>query len=342
MPRITTAYMACLCVLLCGCATQYRTVTQTQVTTVRTKTGEEIKIEKAPYIAFEEVIERSPNVKSVTRMTDLKGEREPSFFALAPSGAEMVYQALEEAEGQKLMNLWKTPTGGGTGMTRLTAGRYYDLEPMYSPTGIDVFFASNRSSETPRLFRVHADGAGGITKLTQSEAADRSPSCAPDGDAIYYQSKPFNSQAWQIWRINANGALPTQLKEGVRPRISPNGKQVLYCAQDLKSEKWKIWVMNTDGTSETQLTTGTESDELYPAWSSDGKMIVYASDIGKDSNGKRNFDIWVMHADGSTRTQLTTNGSTDLLPAYSTDGMYIYFLSNRGFNWDIWRMEIAD
>ncbi|MFC1573174.1 TolB family protein [Candidatus Eisenbacteria bacterium] len=342
MRTIATGHIAVLCLLLGGCATQYRTVSQTQVTTVSTKKGEEIKIEKAPYIAFEEVIERSPNVKSVTRMTDLKGEREPSFFALAPSGDEMVYQALEEADGQALMNLWKAPTSGGTGMTRLTAGRYYDLEPTYAPSGTDVLFASNRSSETPRLFRVRADGAGGITKLTQSEAADRSPSCTSDGDMIYYQSKPFNSQTWQIWRINANGALPTQLKEGVRPRTSPNMKQVLYCAQDRKSEKWKIWVMNIDGTGETQLTTGTDSDDTYPSWSLDGKMIVYASDIGKDSNGKRNFDIWTMSADGSMKTQLTTNGSTDFLPSYSADGRYIYFLSNRGFNWDIWRMEMVE
>jgi TolB protein len=227
-------------------------------------------------------------------------------------------------------------------MTRLTAGRYFDMEPSYSPDGGDVCFASNRSSYSPKLFIVRADGAGGITRVTQSDAADRSPCVDTGGDLIYYTSKPFNSQTYQIWRIKPSGALPTQLKEGYWPKVSSDGSMILYCAMDRKTKKWKIWVMNADGTGETQLTTDTECDDVHPAWSPDDSKIIYASDIGKDSNGKRNFDIWVMNANGSSKTQLTTNGSTDLIPEYSPDGKFIYFLSNRGFFWDIWRMEIVE
>jgi TolB protein len=215
------------------------------------------------------------------------------------------------------------------------------MEPTYSQDGRNVCFASNRSSRSPKLFIVRADGAGGITRVTQSDAADRSPCIGAAGELIYYASKPFNSQTWQVWHINLNGALPTQLKEGRWPKVSPDGEHILYCALDRKADKWKIWIMNVDGTGETQLTTDTECDDVYPAWSPDGTQIVYASDIGKDSNGKRNFDIWRMNVDGSSKTQLTTNGSTDLMPVYSPDGRFIYFLSNRGFFWDIWRMEIV-
>lgn len=330
-----------LAALLAGCASQYKMVAQTQVTTARTKQGEEIRVQQEPFISFEEVIERSPNVKSVTRMTDLKGEREPSYFAISPSQGVLVFQAVEEAENDRLMNLWQTPTTGSPGMTRLTAGRYFDMEPAYSDDGKSVCFASNRSSLSPKLFIVRADGAGGITRVTQSDAEDRSPCIGTGQGLIYYASKPFNSQTWQIWRINSNGALPTQLKEGRWPEVSPDGARILYCAEDRQTNKWKVWMMNSDGTGETQLTTDTESDDIHPAWSSDGRQILYASDIGKDSNGKRNFDIWIMNADGTSKTQLTTNGSTDMMPAYSPDGKHIYFLSNRGFFWDIWRMEIA-
>ena len=65
------------------------------------------------------------------------------------------------------------------------------------------------------------------------------------------------------------------------------------------------------------------------------------SDKGLDEEGKNNFDIWLMNADGSNLTQLTTNGSYDDLPVFDPNGKYIYFRSNRGGNWDIWRMELA-
>mgnify|MGYP000930317982 FL=1 len=103
-----------------GCVSQYRTVAQTEVTTTRTKSGEDTKIKRVPYISFEEVIERSPNVKSVTRMTDLKGDREPGYFNISPSDGELVFQALERSDNNSLINLWKIPTLGGTAMTRLT------------------------------------------------------------------------------------------------------------------------------------------------------------------------------------------------------------------------------
>jgi len=159
---------------------------------------------------------------------------------------------------------------------------------------------------------------------------------------VYYSSWPFNALEWQTWRIGADGSLPTQLKEGCWPKASPTGRQILYCGYDSKLGKRKIWVMDVDGTNQTQLTTETTSRDWHPSWSPDGGKIVFASNSGKDSNGKRNFDIWVMNADGSDLTQLTTNGSTDLMPRYSPDGKYIYFLSNRGLHWDIWRMEIVE
>jgi Tol biopolymer transport system component len=330
-----------LALLAGGCAAGYRNVALHEVETVQTEEGRALGVSKKGYLAIEEVIERSPNVKSVTRMTDLKGDREPSFFAVSPDGQSLVFQCYEVKGDVGHINLWKMSTGGGTAMTRLTAGRYFDMEPAFDSSGDNVYFASNRSSVLPKLWRVQADGAGGITRITQADSEDRHPSVEPGDKRLYYASRPFNASIWQIWRVGANGALPTQMKEGKWPEVSPDGKKLVYSAWDSKTRRWKIWLMDADGTGQTQLTFDTESNDWHPTWSPDGRRILFASNAGKDSNGQRNFDIWMMNVDGSGLTQLTTNGSTDFMPRCSPDGGQIYFVSNRGFYWDIWRMEIV-
>lgn len=344
--RTVTLHAICLVALtaLSGCAAGYKMMSHHRVVTKQTKQGLEPVIVGEGYIAYREVIERSPNVKSVTRMTDLKGVREPAFFDVSPDGKWLVYQALEreESTGTRFLNLWRISTGGGAAVTRLTAGRYLDMEPGFSAEGLSIYFASNRSSRLPKIWRVSADGAGGIARLTQAESEDRWPAAAPGGEQVYYTSRPFNAVQWQLWRIGVGGNLPTQLREGRGPKISPDGQRVLHSVRDNDTGRFKIWVMNTDGSNQTQLTSDPDSDDTHPNWSANGEKIVYASNIGKDSNGKRNFDIWVMNADGSHPTQLTTNGSTDYMPVYGAEGNYIYFVSNRGFHWDIWRMEIVE
>jgi len=337
MKTLNYFYCILLLVIVSNCANQYKMISRSQVQTSR---NEEIVIKKTPFIAFEEVIERSPNVKSVTRMTDLRGEKEPGFFAISSESRSIIFQALEEINNNFVINLWKTSTTGGVGMTRLTAGRYFDIEPSFTRDGNYILFSSNRSSRTPKLFKVSVDGASGLTRITQSQSEDRFPCADTKSDLIFFMSKPASSYNWQIWHINSNGSLPTQIKEGLWPKISHDGSKILYCAIDPKSDRFKIWVMNSDGTGQTQLSTDSECDDIYPNWSPNDNVIVYCSNIGKDSNGKKNYDIWLMSNNGSNKTQMTTNGSTDLMPVFSPDSKYIYFLSNRGFNWDIWRMKI--
>ena len=327
--------------VLQGCSGHYRTVVLHEVVDVESEMGKAAGLEKKEFIAFHEVIERSPNVKSVTRMTNLKDVREPGAFTVSPDGKWLVFSAYETDSYPTCYNLWRVPASGGASVTKLTAGRYMDIEPNYDRAGGCIYFASNRSSNQHCIWRVNASGAGGITRVTGSGSMDRWPCAEPSGREVYFTSKPTNAVLDQIWKIGAEGNLPTQLREGWRPRISPDGNRLLYCQVDPKTKKYKIWVMNCDGTNQTQLTTDVKHNQTHPSWTPDGRRILFASDEGKDSNEVRNYDIWMMNADGSNSTQLTTNGSTDLLPLCDKDGRYVYFLSNRGFNWEIWRMEVV-
>lgn len=328
-------------------------------------------LEEKKVIAELDVIERSPNVKSVTRVTSFQGKVEVSAPLISPDGKTLISSAMvvEKAEKEKLLSpsyfeslylegrqveaspmpklspayLWSLNLEGGTGVTTITyaKGIFGDIDPAFSPDGRYIYFASDREGDILNLWRIKTTGAGGLTKMTATKASDREPWISPDGTMLSFSSLPLNAELRQVWTVNANGFLPTQLREGHSPKWSPDGKLILYTLKDKVSGRVGIWVMNADGSNPTQLTFGIDADDIHPQWSPDGKKIIFASNRGLDSKKRPNFDIWVMNADGSELTQLTTNGSLDDYPTWDPTGKYIYFRSNRGGNLEIWRVELS-
>ena len=73
--------------------------------------------------------------------------------------------------------------------------------------------------------------------------------------------------------------------------------------------------------------------EGAPAWSPDGRRIVFFSE--HDGQG----DIRVMNADGSGATQLTDTRADEGYPSWSPDGRTITFDSDREDGFDIWAMD---
>lgn len=111
-----------------------------------------------------------------------------------------------------------------------------------------------------------------------------------------------------------SGALPSQFIVYVN---TPNGGI------------GNIWRMDTDGTNGVQLTT--LGGDL-PAISPDGTKIVFSS--SRDGNE----EIYVMNADGTGQTRLTSDPAGDSTPAWSPDGTTIAFGSDRTGAWQIFTM----
>ena len=313
-------------------------------------TEEGVKLETRPgrTLAYLEVIENSPNVKSVTRITE--NEDKDLVIGppiLSPTEDIMIYWEMpvstivDDIGGTRLSrysNIYKQNIGS-LAKTRMTYGNRTDSFPAFSPDGTAILFSSNRTGPNPTLWRIALTGGGGITKITNTLAEDYSPCVSPDKEFIVYTSNPLGADEAQIWKVGYNGLLPTQLRVGRAPNVSPDGTKILFIRRDKDSKKEQLWIMNIDGSQETQLTSNTDFDIEDARWSPDGYKIVYASNEGVDSRKRHNFDIWFMDTDGTNRTQLTTNGSRDDNPCWDRNGMFIYFRSNRGGAWNIWRFE---
>ena len=67
---------------------------------------------------------------------------------------------------------------------------------------------------------------------------------------------------------------------------------------------------------------------LRPFWHPDGQRIIFSSNW-LDPDG-RNFDLFLINADGSALARVTFNDTFDGFPMFSPDGTQLVFASNRG------------
>src|SRR5688500_5731124 len=276
-------------------------------------------------------IEREPKASAVTQIT----EADPR----APLVETRVSPAADSTVVAHSVPIWepgsKEPVGSsiwmrrGSQATRMTDGRFFDVEPDVSADGKWVYVASNRLGRMT-IWRVSSTGRGGLQKETDSPAVvvDNEASLAPDGARLAYAAILPRSDIRQVWLSKPDGTLPTQIREGRSPTWSPDNQRLAYVAKDGLTGNDCVWVMAADGSNPTRL-TNPEISSRHPSWTPDGK-IVFTCDRGLNDQQKRNFDIWMMNGDGTGHTQLTVNGSYDARPAVTADNKYLYFISNRG------------
>jgi dipeptidyl aminopeptidase/acylaminoacyl peptidase len=96
--------------------------------------------------------------------------------------------------------------------------------------------------------------------------------------------------------------------------------------------QFDLYTMDPDGSNIDQVTNNSDV-ERFPDISPDGTKIAFSKGSGGEGG-----NIWVVNADGTNPTQLTTSGQ-DNLPVWSPDGSQILFTSDRDGATDIFVMN---
>ena len=246
--------------------------------------------------------------------------------ALSPDGKTLAFIRGLWVEGS---DLYLMPIEGGP--LRWLAARVDSIAWM--PDGREIIFASGADF---RLYRIPVSG-GTPRAVTSSAEKEYSPAVARQGDRLALVAE---EQRHSLWRIDLTSSIPPVAGLPVRqenttdwhwdPSYSPDGNRIAFGSN--RSYSHELWVEDLQGRGLVQLTKFETSHSGSPRWSPDGTSIAF----DWKPNGK-NAEIFVVRSDGGTPRAITTNSAEDVAPSWSGDGKWIYFMSTRSGDQQIWK-----
>lgn len=329
-----------------------------------TATGARMVVNQTTRLATLDTGERATEIAGLSRLTrflrrdqNLKAPLQAlNSYAITPDGESAILAVTSQDDAGKFFSALFLKRieddGGGTARLIDNNKRYIDTAPIIAPDGSGVLvFQSNRGDlSKPDIFRINfADNrvAGGVSRVTNDQRYNYGPTYTDSNREIVYLSLEPNYPLAkpQLSNVKFDGALPTQFQITAEEVSHREHSKIYFTRVDEASGKRGIYAVEPDGRLETNLI----SDESFLAANcfnpvasfASPTRVLFVSDRDKDESGRANNNIYVMNADGSQIQQLTANGSDDILPAWSpTDPNVVYFISNRGGAYNLWRLRL--
>ena len=327
-----------------------RPVPMLRVNTARVDNVWTITGERATALAMRDTDEGegAPAPEQVTR---LPAGTMLDTVAVAPDGSQVLFTTLtmsDEPAGELRSQILAQPTHGSSEPIPLTDGQSLEITPAYTPDGSQVVFASNRAGRKLSIWAISVlRGGGGLEQL--SAAGDANHLLWPSVDSsprprLFYQALVDTRSEPRLFstQLGAVGLTDLTPGGGRQPRVGPNADAVVFAATSGPNGKRDIFRIPDGGGDAVNLTNTPDADEFDPAWSSDGFRIAYVSDATRTPEQPDNYDVFVLDVTqvGAEPVRVTANGSWDDSPAWDPRGGAIYFRSNRGGGWNVWRIGL--
>jgi hypothetical protein len=266
-------------------------------------------------------------------------------LTVSPTGSLVLFTVLSgETKTDVRAQILAISTDATGGVQQITDGKSLDIMPAFTPDGDEVVYCSNRAGRRLNIWRKSVTGGGGIEQLTNDEEQDLWPTIdAGPHPRLFYQVFSDSLADAQLYMSPMEGGPRSDLTTipVSQPHISPKADSIVFTSINSRTNNREIYRIPDRGGPPVNLTNDPDSDCYDPTWSHDGNLVAYVSDRGMDEDRRRNADIWILdltHPDKPI--QITSNGSIDDCPCFDPTGDAIYFRSNRGGSWGIWKISI--
>lgn len=308
----------------------------------------------------------TPGVRVERRLANLRqltfdGTHAEAYWS--PDGTKLVYQAVREGDKADQIYVLDPMTGGSR---RVSDGKGKCTCAYFLPDGRIVYSSTKAAGAEPpmppdrskgyvwplyREFDIYVlDPATGTERrLTESDGYDAETTVSRDGSRLVFMS--HRDGAFGLYTMKPDG---TDVKRVTKSRcytggafFSPDGTKLVYRSffpKDAKEEAVldrmlaeralipfpgmviEIHVANADGSDERAITK-TGKINFAPAWTPDGKRVIFTSAAAAKEKGA--YNLFLVNADGTGMEQVTHHEGFDGFPHFSPDGRRVVFISDR-------------
>jgi Tol biopolymer transport system component len=262
-------------------------------------------------------------VKVVDAITTL-GNRSPSF---TPNNEEIVFEAISQNGNGEIYRVEAKESGTVSSVS--FPGKW----PRVDSVSGRVLYTKELTTGNVLVWN-NIDGTD-EEELTEVYANDVDPRYDRGiADDILFSSDRNGKH--QIFSVDLSGVetqIMTNAYNDRHPYMNTTGSYMAFSSDRGTNSNLDIYKRNSSTGIVTRLTTS-NGEDYRPCWSQDESKIAFVS------TRTGNPQIWIMNADGTNQTQLSTTGDNDF-PSISPDNTLVMFSSNRTGKWELYYVPIA-
>jgi TolB protein len=210
--------------------------------------------------------------------------------------------------------------------TNITNSEFYECVPNWTPDGLRLVYEAN-SHELyggHRIFSVLLNGQEPIQLLSIGSLGDEGQiALSPDGSRLAFNHRDDNG-FYQLFIADLDGSNRVQLTDlpahNFGPSFSPDGKWLVFHRQtdpysvtnQYDDSRNHIVIMNIETREDSTIISGNNGNENFasPTWAPFGQWIAFTSNVGGS------YDIYIIRADGSGLTRVTSSPGNESHPKW--------------------------